>query len=174
MIWTPSTAQIKQMLDIYMGADKCDIPPHRSRTRVARVVYVTESEEQACRELADVELGSPLRSGRLDHYIPENGTRDDLTMAKLIMSDGFFVGSPDTVEEGLKNFYYEVGGFGTGRSVADWQEGLAERLAEKYRVVGIDYYGHGLSERSHPCRYGSARWAEQAVDVLDAVGRRRV
>jgi alkanesulfonate monooxygenase SsuD/methylene tetrahydromethanopterin reductase-like flavin-dependent oxidoreductase (luciferase family) len=90
-------------------------------------VYVTESEEQACRELANVELGSPLQSGRLDHFIPENGTRADLTMAKLIKSDGFFVGNPDTVYQGLKNFYDEVGGFGTllivaGRNWGNWEQ----------------------------------------------------
>jgi pimeloyl-ACP methyl ester carboxylesterase len=63
---------------------------------------------------------------------------------------------------------------GTGRSVADWQEGLAERLALHHRVVGIDYYGHGLSDRSHPRRYGIALWAQQAVDVLDALEIERV
>jgi 2-hydroxymuconate-semialdehyde hydrolase len=63
---------------------------------------------------------------------------------------------------------------GTGRSVADWQEGLAAKLAEKYRVVAIDYYGHGLSDRGHPGRYGIALWAEQAVDVLDALEIPRV
>jgi len=63
---------------------------------------------------------------------------------------------------------------GTGRSVADWQEGLAERLAQKRRVIGIDYYGHGLSDRTHGHRYGIALWAEQAVDVLDALEIERV
>jgi pimeloyl-ACP methyl ester carboxylesterase len=63
---------------------------------------------------------------------------------------------------------------GTGRSVADWQEGFAERLAETYRVVGMDYYGHGLSDRAHRFRYGISLWARQAVDVLDALGIERV
>jgi 2-hydroxymuconate-semialdehyde hydrolase len=63
---------------------------------------------------------------------------------------------------------------GTGRSVADWQEGLAERLARKHRVVGIDYYGHGLSDRAHGRRYGIALWAQQAVDALDALEIERV
>ena len=63
---------------------------------------------------------------------------------------------------------------GTGRSVADWQEGLAERLAAKHRVVGFDYYGHGLSDRAHGLRYGPALWAQQAVDVLDALEIERV
>lgn len=58
---------------------------------------------------------------------------------------------------------------GTGRSVADWQEGLAESLAARHRVVGMDYYGHGLSDRAHGLRYGIDLWAKQAVDLLDAL-----
>jgi pimeloyl-ACP methyl ester carboxylesterase len=63
---------------------------------------------------------------------------------------------------------------GTGRSVADWQEGLSDRLARRHRVVGFDYYGHGLSDREHGLRYGPVLWKEQAVDVLDALGIERV
>jgi len=63
---------------------------------------------------------------------------------------------------------------GTGRSVADWQEGLADQLSRSHRVVGIDYYGHGLSDRAHGGRYGIALWARQALDVLDALGIERV
>lgn len=63
---------------------------------------------------------------------------------------------------------------GTGRSVADWQEGLADRLGERHRVVGFDYYGHGLSDRAHGLRYGPALWVQQAVDVLDALDIERV
>lgn len=63
---------------------------------------------------------------------------------------------------------------GTGRSVADWQEGVAARLAKRYRVVAIDYYGHGLSDRDHTWSHGIALWARQAVDVLDKLGIDRV
>jgi 2-hydroxymuconate-semialdehyde hydrolase len=63
---------------------------------------------------------------------------------------------------------------GTGRSVADWQEGLAERLGRTHRVIGIDYYGLGLSDRAHAGRYGIALWADQAVDVLDALEIERI
>jgi 2-hydroxymuconate-semialdehyde hydrolase len=63
---------------------------------------------------------------------------------------------------------------GSGRSVADWQEGLADRLGERHRVVGFDYYGHGLSDRAHGLRYGPALWVQQAVDVLDALEIERV
>ncbi len=63
---------------------------------------------------------------------------------------------------------------GSGRSVADWQEGLAESLAKSHRVVAFDNYGFGFSERDHALQYGNALWARQAIDVLDALGIGRV
>ncbi len=62
---------------------------------------------------------------------------------------------------------------GSGRSVADWQEGLAERLALHHRVVAWDNYGFGLSDRAHGLRYGNALWKQQALDLLDALGIER-
>ena len=62
---------------------------------------------------------------------------------------------------------------GSGRSVADWQEGVADRLATSHRVVAFDSYGFGLSDRNHPFEYGNALWARQAIDVLDALEIRR-
>lgn len=59
---------------------------------------------------------------------------------------------------------------GSGRSVADWQEGFGVRLSKTYRVIGFDYYGHGLSDRAHGISYGHRLWTEQAIDVLDALG----
>ena len=63
---------------------------------------------------------------------------------------------------------------GTGRSVADWQEGLADKLAETHRVIAMDYYGHGLSDRSHGLSYGHVLWTHQVIDLLDALGIGRV
>jgi 2-hydroxymuconate-semialdehyde hydrolase len=64
---------------------------------------------------------------------------------------------------------------GSGHSVADWQEGLAEGLTRRgHRVVAFDDYGFGLSDREHGLRYGNALWTEQAIDVLDALGVERV
>jgi pimeloyl-ACP methyl ester carboxylesterase len=62
---------------------------------------------------------------------------------------------------------------GSGRSIADWQEGLAERLSEHYRVVAFDNFGFGMSDRNHPGEYGNALWAVQAIDVLDALAIER-
>jgi pimeloyl-ACP methyl ester carboxylesterase len=62
---------------------------------------------------------------------------------------------------------------GSGRSVADWQEGLSQRLARSHRVIAFDDYGFGLSDREHGWRYGNALWEQQAIDVLDALGIER-
>ena len=63
---------------------------------------------------------------------------------------------------------------GSGRSLADWQEGLAGLLSKRHRVVAFDYYGNGLSDRAHARRSGSVLWAKQGIDVLDALGIERV
>lgn len=127
MSWNPPVDQIKQMLETYMEGDNDEIPARRSRARVARVVYVAETDEQAYKDMESVDLGIPLSSGRLDQYIPEGGSRDDVTMVNLMKSGDFFGGSPDTVYQGLKNFYDEVGGFGTllivaGRNWGTWEQ----------------------------------------------------
>jgi len=62
---------------------------------------------------------------------------------------------------------------GSGRSLADWQEGTAQLLARRHRVVAFDYYGNGLSDRAHGWRCGSPLWAQQGIDVLDALGIER-
>lgn len=59
---------------------------------------------------------------------------------------------------------------GTGRSVADWQEGLADQLSATHRVIAMDYYGHGLSDRNHGLSYGHVLWTQQVIDLLDALG----
>jgi len=59
---------------------------------------------------------------------------------------------------------------GSGRSLADVQEALGPLLAENYRVIAIDHYGFGLSDRGHGFAYGLGHWADQGQDVLDALG----
>jgi 2-hydroxymuconate-semialdehyde hydrolase len=58
---------------------------------------------------------------------------------------------------------------GSGRSVADWEEGFADALARGFRVVAFDNYGFGQSDRTHRWTYGIALWARQAIDLLDAL-----
>jgi alkanesulfonate monooxygenase SsuD/methylene tetrahydromethanopterin reductase-like flavin-dependent oxidoreductase (luciferase family) len=110
--WTPSVAQVRGMLATYMAtAHKRGPAPARSRTRVARVFYVTDSVAQAKRELRDADLRHA--HGRMQHLVPSGGSNADLTFDKLIESGQFFCGDPDTVCEGIERFYRDVGGFGT-------------------------------------------------------------
>lgn len=59
---------------------------------------------------------------------------------------------------------------GSGRSLADVQESLGPLLAADHRVIAIDHYGFGLSDRGHGWSYGISHWADQGCDVLDALG----
>jgi len=124
-------------------------PPRRSRARVSRLVYLADTDEEAFAALANGALGSPVTSGRLDHFIPEGGSRDDLIMPYLMHQDGIFVGSPETVTQGIKRFYDEVGGFGTlllaaGRSWGTWEQRqrswtlFMEEVAPRLRGLDAD------------------------------------
>jgi pimeloyl-ACP methyl ester carboxylesterase len=59
---------------------------------------------------------------------------------------------------------------GSGRSMADWQEGVIGLLSERHRVIAFDYYGCGRSERNPRFAYGYDLWTQQAIDLLDALG----
>jgi alkanesulfonate monooxygenase SsuD/methylene tetrahydromethanopterin reductase-like flavin-dependent oxidoreductase (luciferase family) len=112
MSWTPTVAQIREMIDIYMRSEhKQGAAPARSRVRVGRVVYVCDSVAEAKRDLRDAELVHAY--GRMQHVIPPGGSNADLTFEKLIDRGFFICGDPDTVYDGIKNVYDEVGGFGT-------------------------------------------------------------
>lgn len=58
---------------------------------------------------------------------------------------------------------------GSGRSIADWQEGAIERLSAHHRVIAFDYFGNGFSERSGTFTYGYDLWVNEAVELLRAL-----
>jgi alkanesulfonate monooxygenase SsuD/methylene tetrahydromethanopterin reductase-like flavin-dependent oxidoreductase (luciferase family) len=112
MSWTPTVPQIREMLTIYMNSEhKHGVAPARSRARVGRVVYVCDSVAEAKRDLRDAELVHAYN--RMQQVIPPGGSNADLTFEKLIDRGFFICGDPDTVYDGIKNLYDEVGGFGT-------------------------------------------------------------
>jgi alkanesulfonate monooxygenase SsuD/methylene tetrahydromethanopterin reductase-like flavin-dependent oxidoreductase (luciferase family) len=110
--WTPSVAQIGNMLATYMATPhQRGEAPARVRARVARVVYVTDPVAQAKRDLAGADLRHA--AGRMPHLIPPGGSAADITFDALIDRGQFFCGDPDTVCEQIARFHREVGGFGT-------------------------------------------------------------
>ena len=58
---------------------------------------------------------------------------------------------------------------GSGRSIADWQEGTLERLSAHHRVIAFDYFGNGASERNAAFTYGYDLWVNEAVELLTAL-----
>jgi pimeloyl-ACP methyl ester carboxylesterase len=58
---------------------------------------------------------------------------------------------------------------GSGRSIADWEEGAVARLAERHRVIAFDYFGNGFSERNPSFEYGYDLWVNEAVELLAAL-----
>jgi pimeloyl-ACP methyl ester carboxylesterase len=58
---------------------------------------------------------------------------------------------------------------GSGAGLADWQEGAIELLSKNHRVIALDYFGNGFSERNSDFTYGYDLWVEQAVALLDAL-----
>jgi len=113
MSWTPTVAQVRQMLNIYMSSEHKRGPaPARSRARVGRVVYVCDSVAEAKRHLRDSDLVHAY--SRMPHFVPKGANPADfISFERLIDSGFFFCGDPDTVYDHIKNLYDEVGGFGT-------------------------------------------------------------
>lgn len=56
---------------------------------------------------------------------------------------------------------------GSGRSLTDWNFSVIERLARNHRVIAIDLFGMGSSERNPAFRYGYDLWAKEAIETLD-------
>jgi pimeloyl-ACP methyl ester carboxylesterase len=59
-----------------------------------------------------------------------------------------------------------------GGNTDDWQLVL-EPLARTHRVIAVDLFGVGWSERQDDFHYGWTLWADQLVGVLDALGIER-
>jgi pimeloyl-ACP methyl ester carboxylesterase len=57
--------------------------------------------------------------------------------------------------------------------VANWPASVVDRLAAHHRVIAVDLYGLGFSERNDDFDYGFALWSQQLVSVLDALGIER-
>jgi alkanesulfonate monooxygenase SsuD/methylene tetrahydromethanopterin reductase-like flavin-dependent oxidoreductase (luciferase family) len=156
--WTPSVTQIRSMFATYMATPHQRGPaPARSRARVARVVYVTDSVAQAKRDLAGADLRHA--AGRMPHLIPPGGSAADITFERLIDSGQSFCGDPDTVCAQIARFYRDVGGFGTLLLVMGKDWGTREqrtRSMERFMnevapgLAGLDADSDDGRRRAHP------------------------
>lgn len=63
---------------------------------------------------------------------------------------------------------------GTGGTTLDWETSVLDDLAQDHRVVALDLYGMGFSDRDDSFAYGFTLWADQLAGTLDALGIERV
>ena len=103
------------------GAESSGLPPERARWRIARDIYVSESDEQAREEAAEV-LSKPFvrhqkpnmkAQGRLFALKEDIEMTDDEVTPEYMMDHAWIVGGPETVASRLRHLYHQVGGFGT-------------------------------------------------------------
>jgi pimeloyl-ACP methyl ester carboxylesterase len=62
---------------------------------------------------------------------------------------------------------------GTGGTTLDWEGYVLDTLAQRHRVVALDLYGMGFSERAEAFDYGFRLWTDQLAGTLDALGIER-
>ena len=120
--WTSPPQQLAGMVKTYLDTAGDGVAPSRNRVRVARFIYVADSVAEARRDLRNTDLG-PIHAGRrLDGYIPQGKTREDVTLDYLIDTGAFIVGDPERVYRQLREFYDSIGGFGVLMLVVgkDW------------------------------------------------------
>lgn len=120
----------------------------------------------------------PRGLGRLPGFTggPQHlGAREDLDLAHLPATDS---GAYAKLCSGRTHFVDRGDGpavvllHGSGRSHTDWLA-VADRLGANHRVIAIDLYGCGRSDRRDHYRYGYQLWSEQTIQLMDHLGIQR-
>jgi alkanesulfonate monooxygenase SsuD/methylene tetrahydromethanopterin reductase-like flavin-dependent oxidoreductase (luciferase family) len=112
-----SVSFVREMAETFVrGAEAAGRRPSRRDLRVCRYVYVGEDTAQARRDVRDsVNRGVTYNRslGQFDEVLAPGDVRDQIDFDYLVDHDHFYVGDPDEVYRGLKEFYDATGGFGT-------------------------------------------------------------
>src|SRR5919206_3688953 len=115
---TDHPTRLRAAGDAYCAAARAaGQPVGREQLRVGRFVYVSDSYEQAKRELEPtlvpaIEHERKFAPHRFDRYLPPSGDSADLTIDYLADVGRYVIGDPDTVYDRLAEFYEQGGGFG--------------------------------------------------------------
>ena len=62
---------------------------------------------------------------------------------------------------------------GTGGTTLDWETSVLDGLSQHHRVIALDLYGMGFSQRAEAFKYGFKLWTDQLAGTLDALGMQR-
>src|SRR5947208_14848748 len=108
--------------------------------RTARVNYVGDTDASA-REEARQGLGQAIENGKaaapfyMRKVVPPGGDLDDITFDYMVEQGYFWVGSPYTVYEQIRQFYDETGGFGTPFVFAGRPTASPERVLRSMELL---------------------------------------
>jgi alkanesulfonate monooxygenase SsuD/methylene tetrahydromethanopterin reductase-like flavin-dependent oxidoreductase (luciferase family) len=122
------------------AAQAAGIGAANAKLNICRNVYVSDSVEQAKRELRAT-AGQDMDDIRTHfprlfaHHMPPSGRIDDVNFDQLIDAGMFIVGDPDTVYEGIQSVYDAVGGFGLLMVVMGKDWGSRANRARSLRLL---------------------------------------
>lgn len=104
------------------GANKAGKTADRSKWRIARDIYVAETNERARKEVKEGTLARdftdyffkmiPKIRGNLDIFKMDKNMSDSDVTPDYMIDNLWIVGSPDDVVEQIRDLYHHVGGFG--------------------------------------------------------------
>jgi len=127
----PSPTLITHWEAVKEGASNAGRTPDRSKWRIAREIYISDTTEQARKEAFEGVLRrdfeqyfrqlltktNQMSLMKIDPDMPDS----DVT-AEYLIDNIWIVGSPDDVADKLRRLYQEVGGFGVLLAMGhEWQ-----------------------------------------------------
>ena len=129
--YLPARTLTTQWETVSDAAAEAGRTPDRGQWRIAREIYIAETDEKAREEV----LNGPMRRayeqymhnvlasfGSLGLYKVDPDMPDEGITAEYLTEHIWIVGSPDTVTEKLRTLYADVGGFGGVLQIAyDWK-----------------------------------------------------
>jgi alkanesulfonate monooxygenase SsuD/methylene tetrahydromethanopterin reductase-like flavin-dependent oxidoreductase (luciferase family) len=99
----------------------------RRDVTAVRGIFIAETDAQAFEQVESdwnkhLEYNKRYFAPVFNEYIPTGGNLDDVTFGRLIDENMIFIGSAATVQDRIRNFYKDIGGFGTFLFVGgkDW------------------------------------------------------
>jgi alkanesulfonate monooxygenase SsuD/methylene tetrahydromethanopterin reductase-like flavin-dependent oxidoreductase (luciferase family) len=133
--------QLDELASAYVGAGReVGRAVSRNETRLSRVVYVAETDQQARDDVrGDIEptIDARRAGARLRHLkrsLAPGDSLDDLSFDYLVDNGIFLVGSPDTVYQRIKAFYDEMGGFGVLLALIGHKIGTLDQRSRSRRL----------------------------------------